>query len=161
MTFAATARTWATSVEGGRIVARAVGWPGRIDDYRNSRPRNVELIGLGGGARDVVAGIARSDFPNLMVTLQPDDKPLAPFSAPVDRSAADMIVMVYCSGDEAVVPTFTGTPRSQVTLILLEPRGAEPRSRDRRVDAMRALSDLFVTTSDREFVRELVSNLAS
>lgn len=49
-----------------------------------------------------------------------------------------------------------------LSFIVLETNGMlREQSEGKKVRDIRAIADLFVTTSDRGFVKELVSNLAS
>ena len=51
---------------------------------------------------------------------------------------------------------------SMLSFVVLETEGThDERAESRKVRDIRAIADLFVTTTDRGFVRELVDNLAS
>jgi hypothetical protein len=137
----------------------AVGWPGRIGGYRNSAPRRVKLIGIGDGARAVIARIARMSLPNVLVAPDVDGTSPAALDAPVEGVSPNMIVLIYRSGDRATLPVRVERSKLLVTLVLLEDAGAH--GPDESAEALRAVADLFVTTTDRDFVLELVNNLTS
>jgi hypothetical protein len=141
----------------------AVGWPGRIGGYRNSAPRRVKLIGLGESAKAVVARIAQAGLPNVLVAPQAEDARTAALDAPVEGASPNMIVLVYRSGDRVALPRLSEQRKLLVTLVRLEDAGTDPRAdaRDPNAEELRAIADLFITTTDADFVLELVTNLAS
>jgi hypothetical protein len=141
----------------------AVGWPGRIGGYRNSTPRRVKLIGIGEGAKAVVARVAQARLPNVLVAPQSEDAITAALDAPVKGASPNMIVLVYRSGDRVALPRLADRPKLLVTLVRLEDAGTSTHAlaHDANADTLRALADLFITTTDAEFVLELISNLTS
>ena len=72
-----------------------------------------------------------------------------------------MIVIVCAEGDERLFRPEHGKPDMLVTFVLLQSTGSMPAAGDQRVANARGFSDLFVTTSDADYVAELIDNLAS
>jgi hypothetical protein len=98
--------------------------------------------------------------PNVSVARHPAGIPVFPIRRSNGGTRPNIIVVVYRSGDEVVVPSIEGKSDQLVTLIILEDDDVLGDDNE-RTRAVRAMADLFLTTSDRDFVFELVSNLAS
>jgi hypothetical protein len=73
----------------------------------------------------------------------------------------NMLVIVCAEGDERLFRPERGKPDMLVTFVLLQSTGSMPAAGDERVANVRGFSDLFVTTSDADYVAELIDNLAS
>jgi hypothetical protein len=76
----------------------------------------------------------------------------------------NMIVIVCAEGDQRLFRPERGKPDMLVTFVLLRNSGspASPDAvSDRQVASARSFSDLFVTTSDADYVSDLIDNLAS
>jgi hypothetical protein len=71
------------------------------------------------------------------------------------------IVIVCAEGDERLFRPERGKPDMLVTFVLLQGHSIAPDAGDERVENARGFSDLFVTTSDADYVSELIANLAS
>jgi hypothetical protein len=134
---------------------------GRIQGYRNSSPRRVKLFGLGDAGAKAVGLVALRGLPNVEVTT---------FATPVgwEEVAGDapdpdtnMIVIVCAEGDERLFRPHYGRPDVLVTFVLLQTTGNLLVVRDEGVNNARVFSDLFVTTSDADYVSDLVDNLAA
>jgi hypothetical protein len=132
----------------------------RINDYRNSRQRNVRLYGLGDLGARVVGEIGRKGLPNVAVTSSraPIGWQQVAGDAPADTN---MIVIVCGEGDTALFDADDDKPDSLVTFVLLQSTRNILAVGDRKLSMARARSDLFVTTSDTEYVSDLIENLAS
>lgn len=133
----------------------------RILGYRNSRPRDVKLLGIGDGAWEAAAAVRTANLPNVSLHRQSASEPLPPLDAPQWGRLPNMIMVVYRVGDRIALPTFSVKPDPLVTFVLLEPLQHFSQGHNREVQALRSISDLFVTTSDTDFVFDLVSNLAA
>ena len=72
-----------------------------------------------------------------------------------------MVVIVCGEGDERLFRPQRGKPDMLVTFVLLE-RARAPAGGARYASPMcAAVADLFVTTSDGDYVADLIDNLAS
>ncbi len=133
----------------------------RIPNYRNSAPRTIRLCGIGEAAREVVSRIAQRGLPNVQIaTGTAAADPTADAGAPPRRDA-DLIVIVCGTGDAHLFRPLERRPGVPLTFILLQHEGRPAPADPAELDEMRAQSDLFVTTSDRDYVSELIDNLAS
>lgn len=81
---------------------------------------------------------------------------------PVDGIRPHAVIVVHQEGEPDRFPFRIERTASMLSFIVLEDwaRDREATS-EGRMRGLRAIADLFVTTSDRDFVRELVDNLAS
>lgn len=135
--------------------------PGRrISGYRNSAPRTIRLLGLGERGGRIVREVARRGFGNVEVIT--GASPLGWDEIASDRPGgpANMVVVVCGEGDERLFSPREGKPDMLVTFVVIR-RSGEVAADGPQVAAMRGLSDLFVTTSDADYVADLIDNLAS
>ena len=132
----------------------------RIGDYRNSSPRRIRLLGLGAEGMEVARKIAARGLPNVEVLTHA--RPVGWDDIAHDRpgTAPNMVVIVCAEGDERVFRPQRGKPDMLVTFVLLEERAHRPAVRD-TVANVRGFADLFVTTSDADYVADRIDNLAS
>lgn len=133
----------------------------RIVGYRNSRPRNVRLYGLGDLGARVVDEIGQKRWPNVAVTSGRAPVGWRQVAGDALNSDINMIVVVCGEGDTDLFDAGSEKPDSLVTFVLLQSTGNILVVGDRKLAKARARSDLFVTTSDVEYVADLVANLAS
>ncbi len=133
----------------------------RIDHYRNSSPRLIRLLGLGEKGGKVARIVAKRGLPNVEVLT--DAKPVGWKEVANDRAGArtNMVVIVCAEGDERLFRPEQGKPDMLVTFVLLQSIGDLRAAGEQRVANARGFSDLFVTTSDIDYVSELIDNLAS
>ncbi len=75
--------------------------------------------------------------------------------------ATNMIVIVCAEGDERLFRPEHGKPDMLVTFVMLQSIGDPRAAGEQRVANARGFSDLFVTTSDADYVSDLIDNLAS
>ena len=90
--------------------------------------------------------------------------PKAPMAMdePVDGLRPNAVVVVYQKGDEVKFPFLTDRTASMLSFVVLESEDDDPVPEGRRkLREIQAVADLFVTTSDRDFVAELIDNLAA
>ena len=134
---------------------------GRIGHYRNSSPRLIRLLGLGDKGAQAALIVARRALPNVEVLTKA--KPVGWEEIATDRAGAraNMIVIVCAEGDEPLFRPERGKPDMPVTFVLLQRVENLDAVADQRVATARNFSDLFVTTSDVDYVSELIDNLAS
>ena len=71
-----------------------------------------------------------------------------------------MIIIVCTEGDEALFRPEQGKPDALVTFVLLRKDIRQDTPTDQAVTNVRRFSDLFVTTTDPDYVSELIDNLA-
>jgi hypothetical protein len=141
--------------------------PGRrIAGYRNSAPRFIRLLGLGEYGSRVAREVATRGFPNVEVAT--DARPVGwdDIVEPRPGQRTNMVVVVCGEGDEALFSPSQGKPDMLVTFVVLKETDEfqemeRPGSEAPRIAQMRGLSDLFVTTSDSDYVGDLIDNLAS
>jgi hypothetical protein len=133
----------------------------RIDHHRNSSPRLIRLLGLGEKGGKVARNVAKRGLPNVQVLT--DAKPVGWKDIADDGVGArtNMIVIVCAEGDERLFRPEHGKPDMLVTFVMLQSIGDPRAAGDQRVANVRGFSDLFVTTSDADYVSELIDNLAS
>ena len=75
--------------------------------------------------------------------------------------AADMVIVVCREGDEQLFCPSHGKPNVLVTFVVLQDASQAPEAQETLAAQIRGLSDLFVTTSDPDYVGDLIENLAS
>ena len=132
----------------------------RIDGYRNSSPRLVRLLGLGEQGGSVARGVARRAFPNVEVRTPARPIGWEDVVHTGDDARINMVVIVCAEGDERLFRPDHGKTDMLVTFVLLQRPGDLP-AEDERLANARGFSDLFVATSDADYVAELIDNLAS
>jgi hypothetical protein len=145
----------------------------RISNYRNSARRAIRLIGLGAAVGEVVNRIALRSLPNVATESR---NTVTGWPAVVgDMLARDlnMIVIVCREGDEHLFQPVGSRPDVLVTFVVLlqgnghlnnhslVPSALVSSSLAPDLEQARASCDLFVTTSDPDYVSELIDNLAS
>jgi hypothetical protein len=133
----------------------------RIAGYRNSSPRLIRLLGLGEHGSRVAREVAARGFPN--VEVETNARPVGWDDIAKERPGerTNMVVVVCGEGDERLFSPTQGKPSMLVTFVVLKESSEAPATDDLRLAQMRGLSDLFVTTSDSDYVRDLIDNLAS
>jgi hypothetical protein len=142
-------------------VTAAPAIPGaRISNYRNSTPCNIRLVGLGAAGTEAVRGIARLGMSNVAITTRNttfDWQQVAPVGADLN-----LLVIVCAEGDEHLFEPAANRTEMPVTFVLLQEKpGRTAAVLDGKLPRARAGVDLFVTTSDADYVCELIANLAS
>lgn len=133
----------------------------RIGGYRNSQPRKVRLYGLGTIGANVVGKIDRLGRPNVAVRSGSAPVSWQQVAGNMPDPDTNMIVVVCGEGDENLFDVDADKPDSLVTFVLLQNEGNMLVVGDRNLANARAKSDLFVTTSDVDYVADLIENLAS
>lgn len=134
----------------------------RLEGYRNSTPRFVKVLAVGPHAQQVIADINDQDSDNVLLSGQLDPHRLLPLDAPVGGNKPNAVILVLQPCAPGPFPFLIERTASMLSVILLEAEGAHREVVESlTVRDIRAIADLFVTTSDRGFVRELVDNLAS
>lgn len=132
----------------------------RVQGYRNSRPRQVKLIALGHAARALAEDIAASAGPGVLLGAADASLPL---DAPVGGVQPGALVVVMHALDGAPgLPAVVDRTAATLSVVLLEPPGTRPGPETQRAaNRIRGVADMFASTSDPDFVRELVVNLSS
>jgi hypothetical protein len=134
----------------------------RIQGYRNSSPRIIKILAVGEGSRDIIAEVNAEERGNVVSSGPLDPNGLKPMDEPVNGLKPHAVIVVHQQGDQDRFPFLIERTASMLSLIVLETAGRRPeRAESQRVRDIRAIADLFVTTTDRGFVKELVDNLAS
>jgi hypothetical protein len=137
--------------------------PGRrIGGYRNSARRHIKLYGLGETGASVARAVGARGLPNVEVRTGTRAAGWAEITGD-GRGARDtnMVVIVCGEGDEQLFRPERERPPSLVTFVLLQRQGNLLVVREESVSGARGSADLFVTTSDRDYVSDLIDNLAS
>ena len=136
--------------------------PGRrIGHYRNSARRRIKLYGLGRTGSSVAQAIATRDLPNVEVRTGSGTAGWDEVAGAQPDPATNMVGIVCGEGDEELCRPERGRPASLVTFVLLQRQGNLLVVRQDSVARARSAADLFVTTSDRDYVADLIDNLAS
>lgn len=138
-------------------------FPGdRIQGYRNSSPRIIKVLAVGENARSIIDEINAEERDNVVMSGALDPHGLRPMDDPVDGLKPHAVVVVHQQGDQDRFPFLIERTASMLSFVVLETDGIlRERAESQKVRDIRAIADLFVTTSDRGFVTELVANLAS
>jgi hypothetical protein len=134
----------------------------RIEGYRNSSPRIIKVLAVGRNARDVIEDVNEEARENVLVSGSLDPHRLLPMDEPVNGVRPHAVIVVHQQGEPDAFPFLVERTASMLSFIVLETDGMlREQAESKKVREIRAIADLFVTTTDRAFVRELVSNLAS
>jgi hypothetical protein len=134
----------------------------RIEGYRNSSPRFVKVLAVGPHARKIIADVNEEERGNVLASGEVDPRHPGPMDQPVDGHKPHAVVVVHQRGDDDDFPFVIEPTAAMLSFIVLEAEGAVGEQTDNeKVRSIRAIADLFVTTTDREFVKELVGNLSS
>jgi hypothetical protein len=135
--------------------------PGRrIGHYRNSARRHIKLFGLGATGASIARSIGTRGLPNVEVRTGDRAGSWSEIAGKPDP-ATNMVVIVCGEGDEERFRPEPERPASLVTFVLLQRQGNLLVVRQDSVAQARGAADLFVTTSDRDYVADLIDNLAS
>ena len=136
--------------------------PGRrIGGYRNSARRFIKLYGLGEAGASVAQAVGRRGLPNVEVRSGTGAAGWREIAGGAPDRDTNMFVIVCGEGDEALFRPERERPGSLVTFVLLQREGNLLVVREPSVSYARGAADLFVSTSDRDYVAELIDNLAS
>ena len=134
----------------------------RISNYRNSAPRAIRLIGLGAEACELASQIRQRGLPNVAIMACDAVIDWPDIVEETMGGDLNMIVIVSAEGDVRLFRPVAGRPDVLVTFVLLQRKGnlLEPEL-EPNLEQARAFADLFVTTTDSDYVSELIDNLAS
>lgn len=145
------------------IIQTMISRPGaRIQGYRNSSPRCIKVLAVGENARELIAQVHEAVPGNVLMSGSLTPNGLQPMDEPVNGIAPHAVVVVHQQGEQDQFPFLIERTSAMLSFIVLENEGIlNEQSESLTVRKLRAIADLFVTTSDQEFVGELVSNLAS
>jgi hypothetical protein len=136
--------------------------PGRrIGHYRNSARRVIKLYGLGQTGATIAQAIGARGLPNVEVRTGSRAAGWDEIAGREPDPATNMVVIVCGEGDEGLFRPERTRPPSLVTFVLLQRQGNLLVVREECVSRARGSADLFVTTSDRDYVADLIDNLAS
>ncbi len=137
--------------------------PGRrIGGYRNSARRHIKLYGLGQTGASVARAVGERRLPNVEVRTGTRAAGWAEITGGAGNARdTNMVVIVCGEGDEGLFRPERERPQSLVTFVLLQRQGNLLVVRQPSVAGARSSADLFVTTSDRDYVADLIDNLAS
>ena len=133
----------------------------RVVDYRNSSPRHIRLLGLGGRGAGIVRDVARRGYRNVEVVTGNRSVGWDDIVSDQSDEQINMVVIVCGEGDETLFNPSRGKPGMLVTFVVLRDVELTPTNDAAHIAHMRGLSDLFVTTSDDGYVGDLIDNLAS
>jgi len=134
---------------------------GRIDDYRNSKPRFIRLYGLGDRGAKIARDIGRQAGPNVAVKSGSQPVGWHEIAGDMPDPNTNMVVIVCGEGDQVLFKADEDKPDSLVTFVVLQKVSNALVVGDENFARARNQSDLFVTTSDADYVSDLIDNLAS
>lgn len=140
---------------------------GRIQGYRNSAPRFIKLLGVGVAARSIVERIGASRGANVMAgrsgSEEAPDADHGAMDAPVDGVQPHAVIVVLQAGMADAFPFAIERTAAMLSVVQLDGNCGKCGSggSGKRLRELRSVADLFVSTSDPDFVGELVDNLAS
>ena len=132
----------------------------RIDGYRNSEPRIVKVIGVGSAAGKAVERYNRARYGNVLAPIHVDAGSPVRIDQAVDGVQPNAIVLVL-HGTFNHFPFVIERTAATLSVILVEPENGTEETPQGALPQVRAVADLFISTSDLDFVHELVENLAS
>ena len=140
--------------------------PGRrVQGYRNSRPRLVKVIGLGAAAVALAEDLAAAaPGGNVLLGRALSAAAPEPIDAPVGGVAPGAVILVlHALEPPSELPFRLERTAATLSVVMLEPPGTPPAVGPALAAAnrIRKVADMFASTSDPDFVRDLVSNLAS
>ena len=137
--------------------------PGRrLDNYRNSIPRYIKIFGVGNTARNIVERFSEVHRDNILTASDVDPGQMQALDNPVDGIRPNAIIVVYKQGEPFEFPFHTDRTGSMLSFIVLEsPIKNIDEDASRKIREIKRVADLFVTTTDPDYVGELVENLAS
>jgi len=134
----------------------------RLDNYRNSIPRYIKVFGVGNTARAIVERFNEAHRGNILSVGDVDPGKMQAMDEPVDGIRPNAVIAVYQHGEPFEFPFLTDRTASMLSFIVLDSPGQQINEDARRkIREIRLVADLFVTTTDPDFVSELVDNLAS
>jgi hypothetical protein len=133
----------------------------RVARYRNSEPRFVRLYGLGEYGGKIARDIGGWAGPNVAVRSGNRAVGWQEIAGDEVDPETNMIVVVCEEGDHVLFNADHNKPKSLVTFVLLQKVSNALVVADENFAKARNRCDLFVTTSDADYVSDLISNLAS
>jgi hypothetical protein len=133
----------------------------RIARYRNSQPRFVRVYGLGEYGGQIARHIGGWAGPNVAVRSGNQAVGWPEIAGDEADPETNMIVVVCEEGDHVLFNADHNKPKSLVTFILLQKVSNALVVADENFAKARNRCDLFVTTSDADYVSDLINNLAS
>lgn len=140
----------------------SVALPGaRIGGYRNSLPRRIRLMGLGAEGSRIARSVAGRGWRNVEVVTRARPVGWDEIAPQPESERINMVVLVCGEGDERLFDPVAGKPGMLVTFVVVTEGGVPSMPDGPRAARMRGLADLFVTTSDSDYVGDLIENLAS
>jgi hypothetical protein len=131
---------------------------GRIEGYRNSSSRQVRLLGLGEAGGKIARAVAKRGLSNVAVATSANPVGWDDLVPERVEARANLIIIVCTEGDEALFRPEQGKPDALVTFVLLRKNMCDVRGDE--LANVRRFADLFVTTTDPDYVSELIDNLA-
>jgi hypothetical protein len=136
--------------------------PGRrVGGYRNSTPRAVTLFGLGEKGTKVVRDIGAHSGPNVAVLSSSKRVGWSEIAAGASGAETNMVVIVCGEGDQILFNGDENKPGPLVTFVLLQKTSNALIVANENFARARNRCDLFVTTTDTDYVHDLIENLAS
>jgi hypothetical protein len=133
----------------------------RISGYRNSKPRSVRLYGLGEQGAKIVREVGARSGPNVAVGAGNCRAGWQVIAGSTTDPDVNMVVIVCGEGDHLLFDGDDNKPDSLVTFVLVQKVSNALVVTDEKFSRARNHCDLFVTTSDTEYVGDLIGNLAS
>jgi hypothetical protein len=134
---------------------------GRIVRYRNSEPRSVRLFGLGEKGAKIVGEIGAQSRPNVAVLSSSKRAGWPEIAGDKSGAETNMVVIVCGEGDQILFDGDENKPGPLVTFVLLQDTSNALIVTNEKFSRARNRCDLFVTTSDADYVSDLIGNLAS
>jgi hypothetical protein len=135
--------------------------PGRLVGYRNSTPRAVTLFGLGEKGAKVVRDVGAHSGPNVAVASSSKRVGWSEIAGGGSGAETNMVVIVCGEGDQILFNGDENKPDPLVTFVLLQEVSNTLIVANENFARARNRCDLFVTTTDTDYVHDLIANLAS
>jgi hypothetical protein len=132
----------------------------RIQGYRNSLPRYIKVIGLGKTACGIVSDLNSVDRPNVLTTGEIASRSQQALDGPINGLRPNAVIVVCQKGEDEMFPFTIDHTASMLSLIVIDAETPNVEE-SHKVREIQKVADLYVTTSNKDFVAELVENLAS
>src|SRR6516165_6979016 len=128
----------------------------RLGGYRNSRRRRLRVVGLGERGSHIVQEVARRGYRNVVISTDVRRVGWKEIVGGEPTELPNLVIIVCGEGEEHLFGPTHGKPDMLVTFVVLSELACGPADQEATAAQIRGLSDVFVTTSDSDYVGDLV-----
>ena len=134
----------------------------RIQGYRNSMPRNIKLIATGPKSDAMLQLLHFHGRDNIVFSKGVNLGAARRLDAAIEGVLPHAVIVVHQQGDMEYFPYLIEKTTAMLSLVVVETVGTlHEKHENITMRKIRALADVFATTSDYAFVEELVESLAA